>query len=174
LTRRSIGFGLFSPEERARIRERIVAFARDDTRVTGGANTGSAAIGAEDRWSDIDLAFRVARDLPAVMEDFSRRMYGAHGAVAHVDVRFGRAVFRVFLLGSTLQVDLAFWPAAEFGALGPSFKLIFGDAPARPPRLPPDARDAIGPSFDRNGGERGIREHPLDRDRARARADVPQ
>jgi hypothetical protein len=33
-----------------------------------------------------------------------------------MDVVFERTVFRVFLLENTLQVDLAFWPEADFGS----------------------------------------------------------
>ena len=40
---------MFSPDERTRVRERVLALAREDERVTGGAVTGSAAGGAEDR-----------------------------------------------------------------------------------------------------------------------------
>jgi hypothetical protein len=60
-------------------------------------------------------------------------MYEQHGAVHHVDTRFGAWIYRTFLLPSTLQVDLAFAPAAEFRALGPTFRLVFGEAnePAR-------------------------------------------
>ena len=46
----------------------------------------------------------------------------------HVDVRTGAWIYRVFLLASTLQVDLAFAPAAEFRALAPTFRLMLGKA----------------------------------------------
>src|SRR5437867_1213728 len=39
---------MFTPEERVRLREAILAMARADPRVTGGALTGSAAGGTED------------------------------------------------------------------------------------------------------------------------------
>src|SRR5258708_8420814 len=71
-------------------------------------------------------------------------MYGQHGAVHHVDVPFGAAVYRVFLLQSSLQVDLAFAPAAEFGARGPSFRLLFGVASELPHISPPVADSLIG------------------------------
>jgi len=50
---------LFSPEERSRLREQIVAAARADQRITGAAMTGSSALGNQDAWSDIDLFFGV-------------------------------------------------------------------------------------------------------------------
>jgi hypothetical protein len=43
-----------------------------------------------------------------------------------------------------LQVDLAFWPAAEFGTIAPTFRLLFGTANERPTALAPDAAELIG------------------------------
>ncbi|WP_439377126.1 nucleotidyltransferase domain-containing protein [Amycolatopsis lexingtonensis] len=134
---------MFSIGERSSLREALVEAARSDERVTGAALTGSAALDAEDAWSDIDLAFAVAGDPEPVLADFTARMYREHGAVHHMDVVFERTVFRVFLLASTLQVDLAFWPEADFGATTPKFRLLFGKANKRDHALPPDARRLI-------------------------------
>src|SRR5689334_12260399 len=137
---------MFTPDERTRLRDALVAAARADPRLTGAALTGSAAAGPEDRWSDIDLALGVAAgaDSGRVVADWTDRMYRGGGAVHHVDVYRGDTLFRVFLLANTLQVDLAFWPAAQFGAYGPAFRLLFGAA--NPPRLrpPPDAAALVG------------------------------
>src|SRR5437868_1274520 len=132
---------MFTPEGRTRLRDALVAAARADPRITAAALTGSAAAGAEDRWSDIDLALGVAADAdPArVVADWTDRVYQEGGAVHHLDVHFGDTLFRVFLLESTLQVDIAFWPATLFGAYGPSFRLLFGTANDRPHRPPPSA-----------------------------------
>jgi len=51
---------MFTPQERTRLRDALVARARADERITGAALTGSASRDAEDRWSDIDLALGVA------------------------------------------------------------------------------------------------------------------
>jgi hypothetical protein len=157
---------VFTPADRALLREALVAAARDDLRVTAAALTGSAAVGSEDRWSDIDLALCVGADidLDAVVEDWSARMHGEHGAVHHVDVWRGSTCFRVFLLASTLQVDIAFWPAAEFGPIGPSFQLLFGSANERPPDRPPEPAHLIGMAWlyalhARSGIARGRRWH---------------
>jgi len=137
---------MFSDEERAGIRDALVTRAREDERLTGAAVTGSAALDREDRWSDIDLALCVASDddLDRVSADWTERMYAEHAAVHHVDVMSGRVLFRVFLLASTLQVDIAFWPAAEFGATAPTFRLLFGTAKERPPTPGPTAAALIG------------------------------
>ena len=50
----------------------------------------------------------------------------------------------MFLLASTLQVDLAFSPAAEYGATAPSFQLLFGTAIERTPVKPPTPEYWIG------------------------------
>lgn len=121
---------MFTIDERERLRDRLVSTARDDARISAAALIGSAALDREDRWSDIDLALRVADDADrtAVIADWTERMYREHAAAHHFDVPRGETLYRVFLLHDTLQVDLSFWPADEFRAVGPSFRLLFGDA----------------------------------------------
>jgi hypothetical protein len=137
---------MFTPEQRTQLRDALIAAARVDPHITGAALTGSASVGAEDRWSDIDFAFGVAAEADSgrVIADWTDRMYQRCGAVHHVDLHRGNTLFRVFLLANTLQVDIAFWPAAEFGAVGPTFQLLFGRA--NPPRVrpPPAAAELIG------------------------------
>src|SRR4029077_2089395 len=128
------------------IRSELLALARADERLTGGAVTGSAAVGAEDRWSDIDLGFGVAdaAAIPEVLSGWTSRMYQDYQALHHLDVRSGAWIYRVFLLANTLQVDLAFAPAEEFGARAPTFRLVFGRAAERPHVAPPSAESLIG------------------------------
>ena len=129
---------MFTSENRNRLRSDLLEHAAKDRRISGAAITGSAADGLEDRWSDIDLAFGVsdAAELPNVLSDWTARMYHDHLALHHLDVRFGGWIYRVFLLPSTLQVDLAFVSVTEFRALAPSFRLMFGEA-AEPRNFPP-------------------------------------
>jgi hypothetical protein len=137
---------MFTPAERDELRTALIAAARADERITGAALTGSAAVGNEDRWSDIDLAFGFAAgtDLGAAIADWTAVMYSDHGAVGQVDIISGAVTYRVFLLASTLQVDLAFAPAADFGAVAPTFRLLFGTAVQRPQSAPPAATELIG------------------------------
>lgn len=137
---------MYTPAERDRLRDSLVAASRTDPRITAAALTGSAAAGREDAWSDIDLAFRLAddSDLEPALAEWTERMYREHAAVDHLDVRFHATVFRVFLLASTLQVDLAFWPPGDFGATGPAFRLLFGAANERPAAQPPAVAQLIG------------------------------
>lgn len=134
---------MFTSEQRARLRSDLIDYATRDRRISGAAITGSAAAEREDRWSDIDLAFGVvdAAELPNVLSDWTAHMYAQHLAVHHLDVKSGVWIYRVFLLPSTLQVDLAFVPATEFRALSPTFRLMFGKATESrhvPPPLPAD------------------------------------
>jgi hypothetical protein len=126
---------MFTPEERTRLRDALVARARADERITGAALTGSASQDAEDRWSDIDLALGVAAgtDPGRVMADWTGVLYREHGALDHLDMVSGAVVYRVFLLASTLQVDIAFAPENEFGPMAATFRLLFGRAAERVP-----------------------------------------
>jgi hypothetical protein len=124
---------IFNPDEREGLRDELVAAAQRDPNLCGAAHTGSAATSHLDRWSDIDLALclKPTASYEQVVTAWTERLY-QRGAVTHVDVMRGTTLFRVFLLNNTLQVDIAFWRADEFGAMGPSFRLIFGEA--KPPR----------------------------------------
>jgi hypothetical protein len=128
------------------VREALIERARNDERITGAAVTGSAAAGNEDRWSDIDLAFGVGEgvDIKTVIEDWTAPMYRSHGAVHHVDVLAGNWTYRVFLLQNGLQVDVAFAPAAEFGARAATFRLVFGDLGRPAISARPSAAELIG------------------------------
>ena len=129
---------IFTPEERERLRAGLLERGANDPRISGAAITGSAAASREDRWSDIDLAFGVrdAGELPDVLSDWTAHMYDRHGALHHLDVNSGAWIYRVFLLANTLQVDLAFVPAAEFRASAPTFRLVSGEA-GEPQHVPP-------------------------------------
>ena len=137
---------MFTAEDRIGLRDTLIDAARRDARISGVALTGSAALDAEDRWSDIDLAFGVkaSADRDALIRDWTERMYDAHDAVHHTDMSAAGALFRVFLLRNTLQVDLAFWPESEFGAIAPTFRLVSGSARERPTSPAPSVEPLIG------------------------------
>jgi hypothetical protein len=137
---------MFTLEERTRLRSLLLEYAAGDHRISGAAITGSAAGEREDRWSDIDLAFGVvdAAELPNVLFDWTAHMYDQHLALHHLDVQSGAWIYRVFLLPSTLQVDLAFVPATEFRALAPTFRLISGKANEARHIPPPPPADISG------------------------------
>jgi hypothetical protein len=137
------GMTVFTPAERAKLLDALVSRARADARVTGAALTGSGALDQADRWSDIDFALGIAGDRDEVMADWTAYLYAEHGAVHHMDVPFRSAVYRVFLLPHTLQVDIAFVPAPEFGATAPTFRLLFGTSADQPPTPPVDPRSQI-------------------------------
>jgi Nucleotidyltransferase domain len=137
---------VFTVEARERLRDGLVSAAQADARIGAAALVGSSALGREDQWSDIDLALCVDADAerPAVIAEWTDWMYAEHDAVHHVDVIRGEALYRVFLLADTLQVDLSFWPATEFGATGPAFRLLFGVTAKETPAAVPAAAELIG------------------------------
>ncbi|MDQ2741385.1 MAG: nucleotidyltransferase domain-containing protein [Chloroflexota bacterium] len=137
---------IFTEDDRDRVRARLLDQAHADWGITRAAITGSAARGAEDRWSDIDLFFGVTDEIPPedVLSDWSAFMYQELGALHHFDLRSRGAIYRAFLLPTCLEVDLAYTPAAAFGALGPSFQVVFGEAIERPRTVPVDRDHTIG------------------------------
>jgi len=139
---------VFTQADREGVRGWLVDRAQADPRVIAAAIMGSGADGREDPWSDIDLALRLgpAVDLRTVADDWTKQI-GAHlGTVAHVDVWARGALYRVFVLPDTLQVDVSFWPDEDFAAHGPRFRLVFGDAnePATPSTTTTADDDTVG------------------------------
>jgi hypothetical protein len=137
---------VFTSDDREQISLRVLERARADDRVIGAALTGSAADGAQDRWSDIDLFLGIADgvDCDIVLAAWSAWIHAELGAIHDFDVRAGSAVYRVFLLPGGLELDIAFAPAAEFAARGPQFRTVFGTPGAAKNASPPDADDLIG------------------------------
>jgi predicted nucleotidyltransferase len=137
---------VFTPEERSALRERLLERAREDDRVTGAAVTGSAATDDEDRWSDVDIFLGIAEnaDIDTVLADWTHAIYTEDRAVAHWDLRAPAALYRVFLLDSCLQVDVAFTPESKFGPGGPRFRTVFGDEVAVTPAGRPTFDDVTG------------------------------
>jgi len=137
---------LFTVEERDRIRDRVLDLADADERVVAGAVIGSLAHDGGDRWSDLDLTFAVADGVPVadVVEDWTREVVTELAGVHLFDVTNGDSTYRVFLLPGCLQLDLSFTPASSFGAAGPKFRLLFGEAVERPHAAPPDPEELLG------------------------------
>ena len=136
---------MFTVEERERVRERLLEVARADDRIVAGAEIGALAQGG-DRWSDLDLTFGVAdwATVDAVLEGWTANVLSEFDAVHLFDLPFQTSIYRVFLLPGNLQVDLSFTPERDFGALGPKFTLLFGDAVQRDPIPQPSAQHLFG------------------------------
>jgi predicted nucleotidyltransferase len=135
---------VFAPEERDRVRQRLLALAEADDDVAAAAITGSHAAGLADEWSDIDLAFSIRSELPVALERWTEVLYEEFAALHHWDLPFGSTVYRVFLLPAWLEVDIAFTPVAEFGPRGPNWRTVFGDTVELSPSTPPHRDDLAG------------------------------
>lgn len=137
---------MFSIDDRNRVRDWTLQRAAADARIVAGAVVGSLAHHDGDRWSDLDLTFAVADDYPlsGVLEDWTSALVAEFGAAHLFDLPSGASIYRVFLLPGCLQFDLSFTPASRFGASGPNFKLLFGDAIEKPHIQPPPAHELFG------------------------------
>jgi predicted nucleotidyltransferase len=137
---------MFTTEQRDQVRDRVLDFAKSDLRVTAGALTGSAAVGAHDEWSDIDVAFGIAdgNNLEDVLDDWTEFFDREWGVVHHWDMSAGPTQFRVFLLPNGLEVDVGLVPQEEFGARGPTFRSLFGTSHQFGPAPQPDPQYLIG------------------------------
>ena len=137
---------MFTAEQRDHVRQRILEMAKADSRVTAGAITGSMAFGAGDKWSDVDVAFGIKEgsELESVLEDWMQVIDQEFGVLDHFDLRVSSWIYRVFLLSSGLQVDVAVVPAGKFGARGPNFRALFGDTHQLEPAPAPNSSYLIG------------------------------
>jgi hypothetical protein len=137
---------MFTVGDRDRVRDYVLELAASDPRVVSGAMVGSAALGREDRWSDLDLTFSVADEFSIfdVLEDWTRKIVAELAATHLFDLPREASIYRVLLLPGCLQFDLSFTPASKFGAMGPKFRLLFGNAVERPYIPPPSAHELFG------------------------------
>ena len=126
LTMQSLGSGLvFTVEQRNALREHVLQLAEEDARVVAGAAVGSLAVDGGDPFSDLDLTFGIADDVPAieVLDDWTRTLISEREAVHLADLARSPTTYRVFLLPDALQFDLSMTPAAQFRPAGPRFRL---------------------------------------------------
>jgi hypothetical protein len=137
---------MFRVDDRNRVRDRVLALASSDPRVVAGAVVGSLALHDGDRWSDLDLTFAVVDSVPVseVLGDWTRTIEDELDAIMLFDLPAGASIYRVFMLPGCLQFDLSFTPAAAFGATGPQFRLLFGDAISKPYISPPSPHELFG------------------------------
>lgn len=128
---------MFTLAQRDALRECVLQLAEEDERVVAGAVVGSLALGGGDRFSDLDLTFGIADEVPVadVLNDWTRTLIAELDAVHLADPERGPTIYHVFVLPDALQFDLSMTPAAQFRAAGPRFRRLFGEtAPVE--RLP--------------------------------------
>jgi hypothetical protein len=137
---------MFTPNERARVRQHVLELAHEDERIVSGAEVGSLALGGGDRWSDLDLTFAVSDgiELTEILDDWTANLDSRFDAVPLFDLVADPAVYRVFLLEDYLQLDVSVAPASKFRPAGPRFKLLFGEANEPEYVQRPSRHDALG------------------------------
>jgi hypothetical protein len=137
---------MFTTDYRNQVKDHVLHLADADKRIVAAAVVGSMAHSEGDRWSDLDLTFSVAPEWPIqeVLEDWTNDLTQKFDAAHLFDVTSGTSLYRVFLLPGCLQLDISFTPAPSFGAMGPNFKLLFGEAVSKPQAMPQPANELFG------------------------------
>ncbi len=137
---------MFTTEQRDHVRHRVLELAKADPRVTAGALTGSTALSSGDKWSDIDIAFGITDGITpeTVLNDWTQVLKRELSIIDHFDLPSGSSIYRVFLLPTGLEVDIAVTPAHEFGARGPNFRPLFGTIQQLPAAPQPNPSYLIG------------------------------
>src|SRR5579883_2311925 len=138
---------MFTAEFRDQVRHRVLELVRGDSRVTGGALTGSTALGLGDKWSDVDFAFGIAdgNRLKEVLDDWTQLLNQEFGVIHHFDLHTSqRRVSRVLLLLGGLEVDVSVMAPEDLGARGPKFRTLFGTTHELEAQPQPDVSYLIG------------------------------
>jgi len=136
---------VFTVEQRAEVREALIAMAQGDPRIVAGAEVGSLTTGLGDRWSDLDLTFGLTpgADPRDVLADWSSQLAARWGAVELFDLVSVDTLYRVFLFPGHLQVDLSVTPHGV-AQMGPKFRMLFGDAIRHDEAPRPQPRELYG------------------------------
>jgi hypothetical protein len=137
---------MFNTSDRDHLRDRVLDTAASDPRVVAGAAIGSLAHDQGDRWSDLDLMFAVADDVPVVevLEAWTETLVREFRAVQLFDLPSGPILYRVFLVPECLELDLSFTHASEFRRSGAKFRLLFGEVVEQPEEPPTPAHELFG------------------------------
>jgi predicted nucleotidyltransferase len=138
--------GSFTISERTQVYERVLAIAKADSRVTGGAVVGSFASNNEDELSDIDITFGIKSgiEVAQVLQEWTELLNADFNIIDFFDIKFSTSIYRVFLFHNCLELDLSVVPENDYGAITPNFRLLFGKA--NKPKIPskPDVEHLIG------------------------------
>lgn len=136
----------FTTTERTQVFDRVLEIAKADARVTGGAIVGSFASNKEDELSDIDITFGIKAEIKPdeVLNEWTKLLDAEFNVVHFFDLRHATAIYRVFLFPNCLELDLSVVPENDFGAITPSFQLLFGKANKPTDFLKPDIVNLIG------------------------------
>jgi hypothetical protein len=138
--------GLYTPEDRDRVREQLIEMARADDRIVAAAEIGALAKGTADRWSDLDLTFGVepSASIDFVLADWTAAMAREFDASHLFDLPVPPTIYRVFLLPNNLQIDVSFTQGTELIGRGLQHTVLFGDVRERDRAAPRTIEDIFG------------------------------
>ena len=82
--------------------------------------------------------------IETVIDDWTQILERKFCVLHYFDLRSGSSIYRVFLLPDGLEIDLSVTPEEDFGARGPHFTLLFGNAQQLKATPPSDTQHIIG------------------------------
>jgi hypothetical protein len=136
---------MFTEQDRDRVYNEVLRWARSDPRVAAAAVVGSLATRPGDRWS-----IWIWRLGSRITRRFKRCSTPGQSGWQHPlmpqpcsTCQTRAPSIECFCFGC-LQLDLSFAPASQFGTIGAHFRLLFGTAISNPHVGPPSARDLFG------------------------------
>jgi hypothetical protein len=144
---------VFDIGHRDRVRDLVLDIASSDPRVVAGAVVGSLAYDEGDRWSDLDLMFAVADEVPVseVLEAWTTTVVREFRAVQLFDLPSGPIIYRVFLLPHGLELICRSRERPTFARVVPSSEccsewLSKSGTSCRPPHMSCLATPSTTPS----------------------------
>ena len=126
----------FTSAKRQHTLDTLLNALQTDDRIVGVVVVGSAAIGFDDEYSDIDLSVVIAPavDVRVVFDEWHTRIYQMLPMVAHFETQYGPDNFlHGFLLENFLELDIGFLPLGTLYAKRERWQMAFdrtgGDIP---------------------------------------------
>ena len=120
---------LFSPQERQQILERLLVELQSDGRIAGAVVVGSAVIGFEDDYSDIDLTIAIAEGalLKPLFQEWEGRIRALFPVAAHftAEISDPEVYLHGFLLDNLLELDISFMRLADLFAKRERWRVAF-------------------------------------------------
>ena len=118
----------YTPEERQQILDALLDALKGDGCITGVLVVGSAAVGFQDDYSDIDLSVVMATeaDVEPVFRDWDGKIQALFPVVTRFETHYGPNSFLYgFLLDSLLELDIGFLCLNNLVARRPYWQIVF-------------------------------------------------
>ncbi len=119
---------LYTPQERQKILDLLIAALQTDNRITGAILVGSGSVGFDDEYSDIDMAIIVAAedDVDPVSQEWLARFEELLPVAHHfIFSRAPNVYLYGFMLENFLELDISFQSISDLSARRERWKVAF-------------------------------------------------